>query len=87
MYRILNSYALLCKPLHLTLYCTAYGHVILLSGNFWCWECDDCMIIDWVMSEMFTNSEVLKIAQDELRWIFKGKDHVDEVYTNELKYL
>ncbi|KAK4488237.1 hypothetical protein RD792_003983 [Penstemon davidsonii] len=43
--------------------------------------------IDWAMSEMLKNPQVLEKAQEEVRKVFKEKGYVDEIDFQELKYL
>ncbi|PNX94381.1 cytochrome p450 71d11-like protein [Trifolium pratense] len=43
--------------------------------------------IDWAMVEMIRNPSIMKIAQAEVREIFKMKGRVDESCINELNYL
>ncbi|KAL8544488.1 hypothetical protein ACS0TY_004885 [Phlomoides rotata] len=42
---------------------------------------------DWVFAELLKNPRVLKKAQDEVRSVFDGKNHVDEGCFDELNYL
>ncbi|CAL5392569.1 unnamed protein product [Camellia sinensis] len=44
-------------------------------------------IVDWAMSEMLKNPEVMKRAQAEVRSVFDKKGNVDETRLHELKYL
>ncbi|KAL7250978.1 hypothetical protein ACSBR1_012910 [Camellia fascicularis] len=44
-------------------------------------------IVDWPMSEMLKNTEVMKRAQVEVRSIFDKKGNVNETCLHELKYL
>lgn len=43
--------------------------------------------IEWALSEMLKNPQVMKRAQDEVRKIFKEKGNVDESDLHKLKYL
>ncbi|EOY13947.1 Cytochrome P450 [Theobroma cacao] len=44
-------------------------------------------VVEWAMSEMLRNPEVLKRAQAEVRHVFAGRRDVDESGIHELKYL
>ncbi|XP_071739914.1 premnaspirodiene oxygenase-like [Rutidosis leptorrhynchoides] len=44
-------------------------------------------IVEWAMSEIIRNPDVLKKAQAEVREVFKGKESVQENDIQELKYL
>ncbi|CAL5405368.1 unnamed protein product [Camellia sinensis] len=44
-------------------------------------------VVEWAMSEMQKNPEVMKRAQAEVRHVFDGKKNVDETCIHELKYL
>ncbi|KAF7144609.1 hypothetical protein RHSIM_Rhsim04G0014500 [Rhododendron simsii] len=44
-------------------------------------------IIEWAMSELLKNPQLMKRAQDEVRNIFNNKGNVDETGLHELKYL
>ncbi|CAL5390295.1 unnamed protein product [Camellia sinensis] len=44
-------------------------------------------IVDWAMSEMLKNPEVMKRAQAEVRSVFDKKGNVDETRLHDLKYL
>ncbi|XP_071686065.1 premnaspirodiene oxygenase-like [Rutidosis leptorrhynchoides] len=43
--------------------------------------------VEWVMSELMRNPEVLKGAQSEVRQMFKGKTIIQDIDFQELKYL
>ncbi|WRX16505.1 Cytochrome P450 - like 10 [Theobroma cacao] len=44
-------------------------------------------VVEWAMSELLRNPEVLKRAQEEVRHVFTGRRDVDELGIHELKYL
>ncbi|XP_017980090.1 PREDICTED: premnaspirodiene oxygenase-like [Theobroma cacao] len=44
-------------------------------------------VVEWAMSELLRNPEVLKRAQEEVRHVFAGRRDVDELGIHELKYL
>ncbi|GMP65082.1 hypothetical protein CsSME_00026043 [Camellia sinensis var. sinensis] len=44
-------------------------------------------VVEWAMSEMQKNPEVMKRTQAEVRHVFDGKKNVDETCIHELKYL
>uniref|UniRef100_A0A7N2M8Q0 Cytochrome P450 n=2 Tax=Quercus lobata TaxID=97700 RepID=A0A7N2M8Q0_QUELO len=43
--------------------------------------------LEWAMSEMVKNPQVMEKAQAEVRQVFDGKAYVDETYLHELKFL
>lgn len=43
--------------------------------------------LDWAMSEMMRNPRVMKVAQAEVRQVFKGKNKIQETDIQELDYL
>ncbi|KAK4268008.1 hypothetical protein QN277_024716 [Acacia crassicarpa] len=43
--------------------------------------------LEWAMAELIKNPSVMEKAQAEVRWIYKGRETVDESEIHELKYL
>ncbi|KAI4388600.1 hypothetical protein MLD38_000914 [Melastoma candidum] len=62
-----------------------YGHYwrqdIFVAGS------DTSATIDWAMSEMMRNPELLRKAQAEVRKVFDGKQRVDEEGLVQLRFL
>ncbi|KAF5949134.1 hypothetical protein HYC85_015091 [Camellia sinensis] len=64
-----------------------YPSVKLLQDIFSAGSETSSGVIEWAMSEMLKNPEMMKRAQAEVRHVFDRKRNVDETCLHELKYL